>query len=240
MECKGTGFEIEAKHMRAIFLVTLFCLGLVLPATAQISPVSVPADNDLRPADPGIMIHVNQVAYDSAAPKFAVLETDGPLDPSDHFQIEDARTSSKVFEGTLANGQGCPDWFPGRYFYRLDFSRFRKPGHFRLLLEETGMSWESYDFEIGDHLLETEAVPAIIGFFHHQRANSPQELEADSHLLLFGSTNTVRCEQILLAPGLRQLHVAAANPVRRVVHDRHRGYRRSPARPLACPAALDG
>ncbi|HSY43364.1 MAG TPA: glycoside hydrolase family 9 protein, partial [Candidatus Acidoferrum sp.] len=178
-------------HKRAIIWVALFCATLNLPATAQISPVSVPVDGGLRPAGSGMVIHVNQVAYDSAAPKFAVLETAGPLNPGIHFQLRDARTSAKVFEGTLADGQDCTNWFPGRYFYRLDFSPFQQPGHFRLHVEEKGASCNSFDFEIGKSLLETQTVPAIIGFFHHQRANSPQELEADRHLILFGSTNTV-------------------------------------------------
>jgi hypothetical protein len=138
-----------------------------------------------------MVIHVNQVAYDSTAPKFAVLETDGPLDPPGCFQLRDAQTSAKVFEGTLADGQDCAEWFPGRYFYRLDFSHFQQPGHFRLRVEENGTSCDSFDFQIGKNILETQTVPAIIGFFHHQRANSPQELEADRHLILFGSTNTV-------------------------------------------------
>ena len=176
---------------RAIIAVIFFCVSLSLPVTAQISPVSVPADDGLRPAGSGMVIHVNQVDYDSAAPKFAVLETAGPLDPGVHFQLRDARTSAKVFEGALANGQDCTNWFHGRYFYRLDFSPFQQPGHFRLHVEEKGTSCDSFDFEIGKSLLETQTVPAIIGFFHHQRANSPQELETDRHLILFGSTNTV-------------------------------------------------
>jgi hypothetical protein len=178
-------------HKRAVICVTLFCAALNFHATAQVSPAFVPADNNLRPAGSGMAIHVNQVAYDSAAPKFAILETAGPLDSTVHFQLRDAQTSAKVFEGALAGGQDCAEWFPGRYFYRMDFSPFQQPGHFRLHVEENGTSCDSFDFEIEKNLLETQTVPAIIGFFHHQRANSPQELEADRHLILFGSTNTV-------------------------------------------------
>jgi hypothetical protein len=181
-------------HQRAVIWIALFCASLNLPATAQVSTASVPADNDLRPADSNMVIHVNQVAYDSAAPKFAVLETAGPLEtarPFQHFQVRDAQTSAVVFQGGLSSGQDCTDWFPGKYFYRMDFSAFHQPGQFRLHFEENGKSSDSFDFTIGKNILETETVPAIIGFFHHQRANSPQELEADRHLILYGSTNTV-------------------------------------------------
>jgi hypothetical protein len=178
-------------HQRAVIWVILFCAGLNLHATAQVSHATVPADNDLRPADSNMVIHVNQVAYDSTAPKFAVLETAGPLETVGHFQVRDAQTSAIVFQGDLSSGQDCTDWFPGKYFYRMDFSDFRQPGQFRLHLEENGKACDSFDFAIGKNILETETVPAIIGFFHHQRANSPQELEADRHLILYGSTNTV-------------------------------------------------
>ena len=178
-------------HQRAVIWITFFCASLNLHATAQVSHASVPADSDLRPADSNMVIHVNQVAYDSTAPKFAVLETAGPLETPSRFQVRDAQTSAVVFQGDLTGGQECTDWFPCKYFYRMDFSDFRQPGQFRLHFEENGKVCDSYDFAIGQHILETETVPAIIGFFHHQRANSPQELEADRHLILYGSTNTV-------------------------------------------------
>jgi len=49
----------------------------------------------------------------------------------------------------------------------------------------------SAEFEIGTNALATQTVPAIIQFYQHQRANSPEELKADEHLILYGSTNTV-------------------------------------------------
>ena len=85
----------------------------------------------------------------------------------------------------------CADWFPGKYFYRADFSSFQKHGHFKLQIGENGKQYSSFDFEIGKSILATQTIPAIIGFYQHQRANSPEELKADQHLILYGSTNTV-------------------------------------------------
>jgi hypothetical protein len=54
-----------------------------------------------------------------------------------------------------------------------------------------GKRYDSFPFEIGKSILAAQTIPAIIGFYQHQRANTPEELQADRHLLLYGSTNTV-------------------------------------------------
>lgn len=151
----------------------------------------VPTEADLRPAANGTVIHVNQVAYDLAAPKFAVLETAAPAPDGTAFQVQVVGTSETVFTGSLPGSEACADWFPGKYFYPLNFSALERPGQYRIHATIDGKACDSFAFEIGDGALEAQAVPAIIGFYHHQRANSPQELSADRHLILYGSTNTV-------------------------------------------------
>ncbi len=125
------------------------------------------------------------------APKFAVVETAERLPESSAFRVKDALSSSTAFEGKLEASQKCAEWFPGRYFYRADFSSLQQPGHFKLAIAQNGKERESYDFEIGKSALATQTVPAIIQYYRHQRANSPEELKADEHVLLYGSTNRV-------------------------------------------------
>jgi hypothetical protein len=168
--------------------MALSCFGSGCPARAQ-GPA--PEEKELRTALEDVVIHVNQVAYDQTAPKFAVVETAKGLPELSRFRVKDALSSKTVFEGTLARGQECAEWFPDRYFYRADFSSFQRPGHFRLAAERNGKEYNSFDFEIGKSALATLTVPAIIQFYQHQRANSPEELKADQHVLLYGSTNTV-------------------------------------------------
>jgi hypothetical protein len=133
---------------------------------------------------------VNQVAYDGHAPKFAVIETAFEL-PGADFSLKDAATGKIVFTDKLRGTQECSDWFPGRFFYRIDFSVFRESGRFKLQIAVRGQTYESSPFDIGKEVVATQTIPAIIGFYQHQRANSPEELSADSHLILYGSTNTV-------------------------------------------------
>ena len=161
--------------------------GLILPLVAQ-GDVS----SDVRPSGPeNVIIHVNQVAYDSAAPKFAVLETPVPLPASSQFQIVDTHTSQSVFTGPLTDDEECSNWFPGIFFYRANFSALQNSGYFKVHSELNGKPCDSFDFQIGTNALAALTMPAIVQFYHHQRANSSQELEADRHLILFGSTNTV-------------------------------------------------
>ena len=144
-----------------------------------------------RAALEAVVIHSNQVAYDEAAPKFAVIEAAEPLSEPRRFRIINESGTRTVFESLLSNNQSCEAWFPGRHFYRADFSAFRKSGKYYLQVDQAGKSWTSFPFEIGPQALATQTIPAIIGFYQHQRANTPEELKADSHLLLFGSTNRV-------------------------------------------------
>jgi hypothetical protein len=166
--------------------ITFFCLGLVLHALAEVSPLTKPGS---PPED--FVIHVNEVAYGQTMPKFAVLESSRQLPPSSRFRVKDAQTANDVFEGTLAAGQECSEWFPGKFFYRADFSSFRQSGRYRLQVDQGGKSYSSFDFEIGTNALAIQTIPAIIQFYRQQRANTPQELKADQHLLLYGSTNRV-------------------------------------------------
>jgi hypothetical protein len=169
----------------------LLCLGLVISLPLQAAPNAAQPPPAPRSAPAEVMIHVNQVAYDQTAPKFAIVETASPLPASCPFQLADAVTGATVFAGTLPVAQECADWFPGRYFYRADFSSFQSAGRFRLQVAAHDQPHQSFAFPIGNNLLAAQTIPAIVGFYYHQRANSAPELEADQHLILYGSTNTV-------------------------------------------------
>jgi hypothetical protein len=190
-------FRKSAAPFTEFALIAIACFGLGDRASAQNLNATndkaglPPEKKEQRAALAGVVIHVNQVAYSQTAPKFAVVETSQRFPTSSRFQIKDALTSETVFEGALAGGQECEEWFPGRYFYRADFSSVQKSGHFRLQVEQDEKQYSSFDFEIGKNARATQTVPAIIEYYQHQRANTPEELKTDEHLLLYGSTNTV-------------------------------------------------
>jgi len=173
--------------IRRLGFALIICAVLAFAARAQ---ANLPNVDEPRATTADVIIHVNQVAYDGHAPKFAVIETAFEL-PGADISLKDATTGKIVFTDKLQGAQECSDWFPGRFFYRTDFSVFRESGRFKLQIAARGQTYESFSFDIGNNVVATQTIPAIIGFYQHQRANSPEELRADSHLILYGSTNTV-------------------------------------------------
>lgn len=169
--------------------MTPFRLHLVPLAALLISHAPAADEKEPRSNVEAVAIHANQVVYDPRSPKVAVIETAEPLPGGASFRITDGR--GKTYEGKLAEPVKCEDWFTGRNFYRVDFSAFAETGKFHLEVEDKGKTWSSADFEIGDQALAKLAIPAITGFYKHQRADSKEELEADKQLLLHGSDKRV-------------------------------------------------
>jgi len=197
MVSTGRGGRIIGKYLRSMFknIITRFLKPVALAAAVMgLVPVLCAQTNEVPAVEPRtapapFIIHLNQVAYDAGAPKAAIVESAVRLPPGSRFVLKDA--TKVIFTGQLSEARDCPAWFPGRLFYRADFSGFRLPGKFKLFVPAGTQLIESSEFEIGQDALAVTAIPAITGFYHHQRASSPEEFQADEHLILFGSTNTV-------------------------------------------------
>jgi type 1 glutamine amidotransferase len=138
-----------------------------------------------------ITILASQVAYNQNGPKMAIIKSNIPLPESSSFELVDALTFEKVFSGKPGKGIKVKEWSPDLYYARADFSSFVKPGNYKIIINVDGNEYSSYDFRIDDKAIGKIAIPAITKFFFHQRANSPQELEADRSILLFGSNKSV-------------------------------------------------
>ena len=138
-----------------------------------------------------LTILANQVAYNLNGPKMAMVRSKELLPENTSFEIVDALTFKKVFSGTISAGIKVQEWSPDVYYSKADFSSFQKSGYYRLIVILDKKEYSSYDFQIENQAIGKIAIPAIINFFYHQRANSPQELEADKSLILYGSTKTV-------------------------------------------------
>jgi type 1 glutamine amidotransferase len=156
------------------------------------SPVKNKEQSDLdRSLEKKIIILASQVAYNLDGPKMAVVKSNVPLPALTTFEILDALTFEKVFTGTLPQGIKVQEWSPDLVYSRADFTSFKKPGYYKLIVKLDNKEYDSYDFKIEDNAIAKTAIPAIINFFFHQRANSPQELDADKSIILFGSNKTV-------------------------------------------------
>ncbi|RYU90739.1 glycosyl transferase [Mucilaginibacter terrigena] len=155
--------------------ILLLCFALVVPVTALLA----------KP-----VIYVNQIAFDSNAPKTAVIQLDTKAVGKPTFTLIDA-AGKIAFTGALGIPQVMPDWSPGKFFYKADFSSVTKAGRFRLSIKIAGKIYTSYAFDIGENALAKQTLSAIIHYYNKQRANTPQEVTADMNLKLFGSDKTV-------------------------------------------------
>ena len=142
-------------------------------------------------SDSSLVILVNQVAYNADAPKMAVVSSHESLPQNIVFQIIDSVSSKPVFTGHLQKSQQVKEWHLGTWFSRIDFSAFNGNGRYFIMIEKEGKTYMSFSFLIGASALSEIAVPAITRFFYHQRASSPEELEADRQILLYGSDKSV-------------------------------------------------
>src|ERR1700743_1451573 len=137
------------------------------------------------------VIYINQIGFDSRGPKIAVIGSDSPLPAKTGFTLTDISTGKTEFTGTLGVQEKVEDWYPDKVFYQADFSAFKKDGKYKLSLTIEGQTYTSDEFRIEDDALAKMTLSSIIHYYNKQRANTPQELEADKKLILFGSDKTV-------------------------------------------------
>ncbi|MDP4209293.1 MAG: glycoside hydrolase family 9 protein [Bacteroidota bacterium] len=176
----------------AALIINIVLCGLNLNAESRIQKqknTKEPANDTSLVGE--ITILANQVAYNTDAPKTAVVKSNKPLPHNTSYQIVNALTNEPVFSGKVQKSEQVNDWSTSVWYSRVDFSSFKRPGNYKIQLSLNAKEVDSYRFFIDANALGKTVIPAIVGFFQHQRANSPQELEADKHLLLFGSDKTV-------------------------------------------------
>jgi len=138
-----------------------------------------------------ITILANQVAYNLEGPKTAMIKSSQSLSGKTSFQIVNAITNQPVYDGKVGQSEQVIEWHSDIWYSRIDFTAFQQVGYYKIRVRYKDKDFESYDFRLEDNALGKIAIPAIVNFFYHQRANSPQELEADKHLKLYGSDKTV-------------------------------------------------
>jgi predicted alpha-1,2-mannosidase len=129
-------------------------------------------------------IDINQAIFPPNSPKIAVVTSAISLSPA--FSLIDANGKT-VFTGKLGDAQSISDWSQAKQFYPADFSAFKTPGAYRLKINDA----TSAEFTIGGADWARPLISSIIHYYNQQRANTPTELDADKHLLLFGSDKRV-------------------------------------------------
>ena len=182
----GIGHDVSAcddPNFTILIRDAILWAGSPVPNKYQLDP-----DNSLNQK---ITILNNQVAFNLSGPKCAIIKSDRPLSNTTTFELIDALSFEKVFTGKLSPAIEVKEWYPGVCYAQADFTSFEKPGMYKIVIRNQEKEYSSYDFKIGEQAIGKVVLPAIVSFFFHQRSNSPQELDADKNLQLFGSDKTV-------------------------------------------------
>ncbi|MFT3824339.1 MAG: glycoside hydrolase family 9 protein [Chitinophagaceae bacterium] len=140
------------------------------------------------------VIYINQVGFNSHQPKIAVIGTDAPFTGNTAFNIIAVGNTQPAFTGTIGAATQIAEWNAGKYFYRADFSAFRQTGKYILSFTAGNKLYTSDTFSIAPQFWATDIIPSILHYYRKQRANTPKELAADAHMLLYGSTQTVNIQ----------------------------------------------
>ncbi|RXF69770.1 glycoside hydrolase family 9 protein [Arcticibacter tournemirensis] len=138
-----------------------------------------------------ITILSNQVVYNSVGSKLAMLKSSFPVPEGTEVELINAKYPQIVFTARSGKAEEIADWERGIWYSRIDFSAFAGEGEFKLAIKHQDAVFQSGTFHINRNGLAKVVLPAVAGFFHHQRADSQEELQADRKLLLYGSDETV-------------------------------------------------
>jgi len=125
-----------------------------------------------------VQVLVDQVGYETLAPKQAILEGTSEDQPQ-KFSLIDVDSGKTVYEASVQPAGTVVAW-AGRVFWTADFSSWQKAGHY--ILEVAGPNGaRSCSFEISDNILERETLSSLVFYFKGQRASGLLD-QADRHL----------------------------------------------------------
>jgi hypothetical protein len=128
-----------------------------------------------------VRVLVDQVGYETTAPKVALIsgtESDDPV----QFTLLDDATGKVVFSGKTEPAGHVNRWGDQNY-WKADFSSFHAPGHYILRATTANGVESSCSFQIDDNLLERTTLSNVLFYFKGQRASGDID-RADRHLAL--------------------------------------------------------
>lgn len=124
------------------------------------------------------LVLVDQVGYDTAAPKHAIVQGSRG-DGFTHFEVVDVQTGKPVLQGT-PQPAGQVDHWNDWHYWTVDFSAVKKPGIYRVDVGGGGDAF-SFPFRIADGVLERYTLSNVIYYFKGQRVTGDFD-RADAHL----------------------------------------------------------
>ncbi|HEY3987854.1 MAG TPA: glycoside hydrolase family 9 protein [Acidobacteriaceae bacterium] len=135
-----------------------------------------------------VRVLVDQVGYETTAPKLALI-SGTQAEPPNRFVLVEEESGKVVFSGA-PEPAGHVDHWGDRVYWKVDFSAFRTPGHYVLRASTSNGAASSCSFQIEDNLLERATLSNVLFYFKGQRASGDMD-RADRHLPLPDGKGTV-------------------------------------------------
>ncbi|WP_263356446.1 glycoside hydrolase family 9 protein [Acidicapsa ligni] len=126
-----------------------------------------------------VKVLVDQVGYETHAPKIALIQTTGHEQPK-QFILIDTDTDKPVLKGDLTSADSVKNWGNHAY-WSADFSSWQKPGHYAISTRTDSGEVASCSFDIDDDVLERNTLSNVVFYFKGQRSSGDID-RADSHL----------------------------------------------------------
>lgn len=126
--------------------------------------------------------YYNQVAYDSAAAKTAIIESSAALGGTAFSLLSNG---SAVFSGTLDAGSVPDNWTTNKY-YVADFSAFKTPGVYTLQVTENGSAVTSKSITIAGKALAANTLVTVLSYFRADRADDASVWNEDAAISYYG------------------------------------------------------
>lgn len=132
------------------------------------------------PALAATHVLVDQVGYEPAAPKLALVITGKQDAAPTRFALVNSDTGKLALEGDVKPSGEVHAW-NGMIFFTADFSAWREPGHYILRVSTSTGEFASCPFAIQDDVLERNTLSNVIYYFKGQRSSGDFD-RADRHL----------------------------------------------------------
>lgn len=161
------------RAIRYVILSFAACLVWMVAAGAPAAPSALRVKAPVRPR-----VLVDQVGYDPAAPKNAVVQAFAN-DRFTSFQVVDVHTGKVIFNG-VPRPAGTVDHWRDWHYWTLDFSSVKTPGRYRVEVDGT-VDVSSFPFRIAADVLERYTLSDVVYYFKGQRVSGAFD-RADAHL----------------------------------------------------------
>lgn len=146
------------------------------------------SNQSVSPVSNALIIHQNQLAFDTKAHKSIVVSVSKGLAVSG-FEVLDADNS--VFSGQLVAHDEFSEWGEGRDYYTADFSEFTEKGHFevKVVADRSGQTLlkRSSVFEILDNAYFKTTMTDVLKYFKANRYTH----EKDRNIRVYGTEKYV-------------------------------------------------